>query len=358
MSSPHSNSNDETGSASGSDSDSGSFELPDPLATGREKRQTAGNRLRDMLNAELEAEEIFAEDEEDIDFGSDQDKQDDLDSEFGSSSTDEGAIAEPEDAGERLLRKQEKEAARAKKRKAAEAFSKPPEVVSPHEKQPRKMRKRLIGTDAQQRQRQSSRAHAVKVKSALERKLEEKAARKASHTPFIRVEEHIMTQEERLAEARITEEENVQSLNKIVKYDEERKATQKMLAQRRRHIGPVLRFVSSSKKSSDADDREIKNEISFHHLTPSMEDVPVLERLLGPGMREAQLYPVKPVCAITGTPALYRDPATGIAFGDSRAYAILQRLYRNEICWNSTLQLYIYNVTTAIQSEGSREAIA
>ena len=67
-----SSSDAEKSSNSGSESDAESFELPDALATGREKRQTAGNRLRDMLNAELEAEEIFAEDEEDADFGSDQ----------------------------------------------------------------------------------------------------------------------------------------------------------------------------------------------------------------------------------------------------------------------------------------------
>ena len=54
------------------DASQDSFQLPDALATGREKRQTAGNRLRDMLNAELESEAIFAEDEEDVDFGSDQ----------------------------------------------------------------------------------------------------------------------------------------------------------------------------------------------------------------------------------------------------------------------------------------------
>ena len=62
----------ESGSESDSDSDGESFVLPDPLATGREKRQTAGNKLREMLNAELEADELFAEDPNDDDFGSDQ----------------------------------------------------------------------------------------------------------------------------------------------------------------------------------------------------------------------------------------------------------------------------------------------
>lgn len=56
------------------DDDQSDFELPEALAVGREKRQTAGNRLRDMLNAEIESEAIFAEDEEDADFGSEQGK--------------------------------------------------------------------------------------------------------------------------------------------------------------------------------------------------------------------------------------------------------------------------------------------
>lgn len=62
----------------GNESDSSSVisvELPDALAMGREKRLTAGNRLRDMLNAEIESEAIFAEDEQDEDFGSEQGKQ-------------------------------------------------------------------------------------------------------------------------------------------------------------------------------------------------------------------------------------------------------------------------------------------
>lgn len=64
---------DEIASRSSDAEDSeNSFELPEALATGREKRETAGNRLRDMLNAEIESEAIFAEDDEDEDFNSDQ----------------------------------------------------------------------------------------------------------------------------------------------------------------------------------------------------------------------------------------------------------------------------------------------
>jgi hypothetical protein len=65
-------SNHESDSGSESDGTESSFQLPDPLALGREKRATAGNRLRDMLNQEIESENMFAEDAEDADFDSDQ----------------------------------------------------------------------------------------------------------------------------------------------------------------------------------------------------------------------------------------------------------------------------------------------
>ena len=159
-----------------------------------------------------------------------------------------------------------------------------------------------------------------------------------------------MTQEERMAEAAITEEENVRSLNTIVKYDEERKATQKMLAARRRHRGPVIRFTSSSRlKSANPDEAEITNTISFHDLTAAEEAVPVQERLLG--ISKQQPYPQKPVCAISGTTALYKDPNTGITYGDARAYAILKRLYKCEIRWNPTLQVYVHNANTDIHPD-------
>ena len=42
--------------------------LPEPLAFGREKRATAGNKLRALLDAEFQEEEIFKEDEDDQEF--------------------------------------------------------------------------------------------------------------------------------------------------------------------------------------------------------------------------------------------------------------------------------------------------
>src|SRR5205085_4887139 len=45
-----------------------SVEAPEALAFGREKRATAGNKLRALLDAEFQEEEIFKEDEDDEEF--------------------------------------------------------------------------------------------------------------------------------------------------------------------------------------------------------------------------------------------------------------------------------------------------
>lgn len=61
-----------------------------------------------------------------------------------------------------------------------------------------------------------------------------------------------MSQAERLAEAKTTEEQNVASLHQIVQYEEERKASRKLISSRRKAIGPLVRFVSTTKAADSA----------------------------------------------------------------------------------------------------------
>src|SRR5277367_5631228 len=70
--------------------------LPDPLATGREKRTTAGNKLRALLDAEFQEEEIFKEDEHDSDFERQKSDNEEafLSSSSESDSEDEGQVDE------------------------------------------------------------------------------------------------------------------------------------------------------------------------------------------------------------------------------------------------------------------------
>src|SRR5271156_3586337 len=75
----------ENGSDASSESRSPS-PLPEALALGREKRATAGNKLRALLDAEFQEEEIFKEDEHDSDF--ERQKSDDEEAFLSSSDSD------------------------------------------------------------------------------------------------------------------------------------------------------------------------------------------------------------------------------------------------------------------------------
>jgi vacuolar protein sorting-associated protein 72 len=118
-------------SSSGSEDDSDSEPEVVPLATGREKRATAGNRMNSLLAAEEDEDDevalLFAaeEEDEDVEFEGDDDEAG-SDAQFDSSSDDEdqgpNAAADDDLEGERELQKKEK-AERAKKRKANDALT-------------------------------------------------------------------------------------------------------------------------------------------------------------------------------------------------------------------------------------------
>ncbi|KAJ1310797.1 hypothetical protein OPQ81_009317 [Rhizoctonia solani] len=52
-------------------------------------------------------------------------------------------------------------------------------------------------------------------------------------------------------------------------------------------------------------------------------------------------HPVKPVCAITGLPASYRDSRTGIPYANAYAYKTLTRLLSHEFIWSKERGCYV-----------------
>ncbi|ORY83899.1 YL1 nuclear protein-domain-containing protein [Protomyces lactucae-debilis] len=393
-------SKDFDGAASGSGSDGGyesesSFQMPDPLALGREKRATAGNRLRDMLNLEIETEGMFAEDAEDDDFGSDQDQVDDHNSELDSSSEEDAAQQEPEDAGEQALKTQEKAANRQKKRRAAEAFTK----AKPKVKQipvaantatpqlPKKRDRASLNTSAQ---RQSARAHTRQVAGAVEQRLKAAKSRQSQQVVAPRVVERPLTQAERLEEAKRTEEINVASLNQVVQYEEEKKATQRALAAKRQAAQPTIRIFSTTKASTHPTTKVVPKiidvsttETSLAHpmdavaqakVAPELTTVSTIdpaprakeasptpapaakhfvafahfesapfarELLLGlpPGTKRKR-PPAKVLCPITGRLARYKDPSTRVCVANLEAYRVVKQLANGEVLYNPTLEMY------------------
>lgn len=185
------------------------------------------------------------------------------DENFSSSSESEEEQEEDEEAGEEELIKQQrekkrKEAAEKKKKmfeikvqkqKPADAGSTPGQqqtASKPIKRRPRQSAADLLAGD----RRVSKRSSAVKnTKDVIER-LQQSEAKRASgaQQPTQKRVVHSMTQEERLEEAKITEQKNTASLNMFFELEEAKKQRQRaaMMA-RKPQMSSVLRYHSSTR---------------------------------------------------------------------------------------------------------------
>lgn len=63
------------------------------------------------------------------------------------------------------------------------------------------------------------------------------------------------------------------------------------------------------------------------------------------GWIERPARPRKPlVCPITGLPARYKDPRTGVPYANKEAYQVIQRIARHEFVWSGVLGAYVQDV--------------
>ena len=285
--------------------------LPEALALGREKRATAGNKLRALLDAEFQEEEIFKEDENDEEFI--RQKSDEAE-EFLSDSenSDEGEAQDDEEAGERELIAQQK-AEKQRKRKAPTSFVKPvPKRKPPVQKVQRgkenvvagggilasktpgssasSISNRRISFDPSLHgARRSSRALTVQTTNETHSRIISAAARRATMPAVQRREQTPpLTQEERLIQAKLTEEENKRSLKRIVEAEEERarKRKEKLDALRRRWFNePIIRFISRRRnlieevKGKEEAEEEIV--VVDGHTAPELGEIKVEEEMKG-----------------------------------------------------------------------------
>ncbi|KAK9476722.1 YL1 nuclear protein-domain-containing protein [Lipomyces japonicus] len=314
-------------------SPSGSEDLEEPeielLVTGREKRATAGNRLRSLLDveeilnddddddnifAEFEDDEEFVSDEEDESENEDEDEdeadvndaknkeqQDDEiesgqspppdqaapdDEMFSDSSEDEddlgpaGAPGEDSDEGERELQNLEK-LERARKRKIQEHRTIAGIPVKRHAPTlssiaPESKKRVMLAQLPHGPVRSSKRSITIKNKEEVQRRLEEQAQRRASlPTPQVKEKKKQITQEERIERAKLIETRNVASLHKFFEQEVERKKSLRaaFLAQRRVQLGPYVRW------------RSIKSDF------PVDEQRAIVEIIAGDGRRSKQALP-------------------------------------------------------------------
>ncbi|EPQ30504.1 uncharacterized protein PFL1_02030 [Pseudozyma flocculosa PF-1] len=279
----------------------------DMLVHGRARRSTAGNRMKALLEQELERDELFEEVEDDIDFEA-QEEQDVFDSDFDRDSSDGqgGGESDDEEAGERRLEEAERAERKAKRAKAVPVHVRRPAIRPPPPKPARResdrrredqqaadhddggdgeassrrgsKRRRIAfapshadpsstantsetGSPGPRSLRTSSRSATVQNKLEVEEKLREAQERKAAlpvrHAPKRRPQ---LTQDALIAEALETEEKNRESLKKFLQQEEARRAKDRV--RKERIQGPFVRWVSvglrpllvSSSTSTQADE--------------------------------------------------------------------------------------------------------
>ncbi|KAJ1655266.1 Vacuolar protein sorting-associated protein 72 [Dispira simplex] len=175
------------------------------------------------------------------------------------------------------------------------------------------------------------------------------ARRRSRHVKRERHEEEPLTQEMLLAEAQETEKVNTAALQAF-RLQETQKKQRK--AARRTLTGPVTSFKSTtvpciaiitseeskekspSETASDTTAMVTKNYLSFTNTKTSAKDV-------------RTWWPFHPafspttVCPITGLPARYRDPHTGIPYANADAFRILQSLGGNKYWYSPQLKAFI-----------------
>ena len=69
---------------------------------------------------------------------------------------------------------------------------------------------------------------------------------------------------------------------------------------------------------------------------------------------DASIRPVKPLCAVTNAVARYRDPETGIAYRDARAFGVLRGVVGGGFVWSGDLGCYVGGRAKPLESMGGK----
>lgn len=244
----------------------------DSLVAGRGRRQTAGNRLSAVLGQEQPDEDLdllFAENEEDdVEFDSEDVEQLSDGDEDDSSSSSDDENAQDDLDGEKQLRQEERARQMTRKRQADKAFMKPPAMrkkvriqgpsknggATPSAPRPKKKGPPRLHTQ-QDGPRKSTRTLAVQNKQKTQASIAESQAKRkrtmatleAMHRKRNAERPEPLTQAQRMAEAAETERLNGKSLNAYEETEKERIQKQRArleALQNRVLEGPVIRWHS------------------------------------------------------------------------------------------------------------------
>ncbi|WVZ95596.1 hypothetical protein U9M48_041336 [Paspalum notatum var. saurae] len=277
-----------------------------PVLLDRASRASRGKRITKLLEDEIEQDEVFwnqdalKDEENDDNYEEEQDAGDEFDSDFGEDESEPDDDDEPE--------KEVRERLPIKKRLMFPGKT----LRKTNVKKKKKITPKLEdGTEADKSSDKPGPSTFTDVPDEFET---EKIIRKSTRTSVIPIkrkkegEEKRMTQEEMLLEAAETEIMNLRNLERVLAREEEVK--KKAVVHKDTYDGPTVRFFSRDGESR----LEFINGASFGSELCTTSSP----------------YPEKSVCVVTGLPAKYRDPKTGLPYATMEAFKIIRESYLKE----------------------------
>nr|XP_018914227.1 PREDICTED: vacuolar protein sorting-associated protein 72 homolog [Bemisia tabaci] len=325
------------------------------MASSRERRSNAGNRLAKLLNEEEEDEFYkttyggFDEVEDDNDYKSEEEVEDDVDSDFSIDENDEPVSDQETEESKKRKKMVYKEPKVVKK--TVEKTPKPPQAKTD--------RKKLHYPSSSDILERKSIRHSTAVASAkTQQRVRERSdlKRKISRKYTVEVK---LTQEELLEEAKLTEIENLRSLEKYQMMEIEKKKNRGI---KKIFTGPVIRYLSTTMPDVALEEETIcvDEDVPVKEETKSEEskaDSSSCEQDKSPKKKRKSCYErtfliftdaltfhdsfykhfqqsQKPhnhifprLCPITGMPAKYVDPVTNVPYDTAQSFKIIRELY-------------------------------
>ena len=262
------------------------------------KRGTRGRRFNQLIGEEKEADQAFWGQKA---WGDDQDedyvyeKQKDIvDSDF-----DEPEDSSDEDVEEVTSRRKKKSGKTG--RYQDPAFKRKKGKQSQNVKKVRRPRRPVAPVVARQRVFRESTKIRKKQSESIRKSMREKAvARNSNRTIAAPVRQ--LTQEELLRAASYTEMENKRKLEVMLQFQVDKRAR---TAPKAPYSGPSVRYHSSKKYGTLYTFTEVSEVPNVINSKPIA-------------------YPKRPVCAVTGMPAKYRDPKTGLYYSTLEAFRAIR----------------------------------
>ncbi|CAL1530304.1 unnamed protein product [Lymnaea stagnalis] len=332
--------------------------IPIMLAAQREKRANAGSKMSKLLEAEDEDDFYkttyggFEEEEEDKDYHSSQSDSDDvIDSDFSIDENDEVKSDDDVDGKPKKKRKGVVTKAYKDPKGAGDKDMKPP-IKKPKKEKPKEVLS-AIQIYVSPERKSVRRSTALKSEAATSRqKLDIEKDKMLKDMAAKKNVSHIrrMTQEELLEEAKITEIQNMKSLENYQKLELEKKRARVV---KQAYQGPIIRYHSLTmplieelpyEPDVDVDSEEYALRHSLRVLETKKPELTVdekCERTFITFTDEATFRevfsqvkrkpPGKSICPVTKLPAKYFDPITQMPYANAQAFRLIRDAYIKQL---------------------------